>query len=165
MARASRRLSSHERASAQPGWPGRAGAAFLLALALIAGAGCALAQSDFARTAGNAGAAFAAAAVTLRFAHEGKLTVVYARASFVNYRAELDGLDAQLPAQDGAPDARTLRRLLNLADPALRAVDAPCLDVSADASADASADGGCDWRGQVAALERASVALLKAGGS
>src|SRR5690349_24982844 len=68
--------------------------ALALALALIVGAGCALAQSAFARTAGNAGAAFAAAAVTLRFAHEGKLTAAYARASFVNYRAELDGLDA-----------------------------------------------------------------------
>jgi hypothetical protein len=128
-----------------------------LALALIVGAGCALAQSAFARTAGNAGAAFAAAAVTLRFAHEGKLTAAYARASFVNYRAELDGLDAQLPTQDGAPDARTLRRLLDLARPALRAVDAPCLDTRVDA--------GCDWRGQVAAMQRASAALLKAGGA
>jgi hypothetical protein len=131
--------------------------ALLLTLALIAGAGCALAQSGFARTAGNAGAAFAAAAVTLRFAHEGKLTAAYARASFVNYRAELDGLDAQLPAQDGAPDARTLRRLLDVADPALRAVDAPCLDAGVDA--------GCDWRGQVTAMQRASAALLKAGGA
>lgn len=127
--------------------------ALLLALALIAGAGCALAQSGFARTAGNAGAAFAAAAVTLRFAHEGKLTAAYARASFVNYRAELDGLDARLPAQDGAPDAHTLRGLLDLARLALRVVDAPCLDTR------------CDWQAQVAAMRRASAALLKAGGS
>jgi len=139
------------------GWPGRAGAAFLLALALIAGAGCALAQSGFARAAGNAGAAFAAAAVTLRFAHEGKLTAAYARASFVNYRAELDGLDTRLPTQDGAPDARTLRLLLDLSGPALRAVDAPCVDAGVDAS--------CDWQAQVAAMQRASAALLKAGGS
>jgi hypothetical protein len=131
----------------------RASIVILLALALIAGAGCALAQSAFARTAGNAGAAFAAAAVTLRFAHEGKLTAAYARASFVNYRAELDGLDARLPTQDGAPDARTLRRLLDLARPALRVVDAPCLDTR------------CAWQAQVAAMRRASAALLKAGGS
>ena len=76
----------------------------------------------------------------------------YASSSFVNYQSELSGLDQTLPAQQGAPDRRTVEHLLNLYKSAMQAVNVPCLDES------------CDWHAQVAALERASEAFLKAGG-
>src|SRR5438876_6164996 len=65
--------------------------------------GCQLSQPAFTRTAGNAGSAFAAAATTLSYAHEGKITYAYASSSFVNYQSELDGLDQTLPSLQGAP--------------------------------------------------------------
>lgn len=123
----------------------------LVVSCLLAGMGCSmLTQSPFARTASDTGATFAAAATTLRYAHEGKLTRAYACASFVNYRSQIGGLDQQLPAQAGAPDAQTVRRLLDLAGPAQQALEQPCL-----------ADD-CDWRAQVAALQRASEAFRRA---
>lgn len=95
----------------------------------------------------------AAALITLTYAHEGKITYAYAASSFVNYRSELDGLDQQLPSQSGAPDARTVQHLIDLYKPAIQAVDSPCLNES------------CDWRTQVAVMNRASEAFLQAGGS
>lgn len=126
----------------------------LLALALVATllAGCQLTQSPFDRTASNAGAAFAAAEEMLRDAHNGHVTVAYAASSFVNFRAELVGLDAQLPSQQGGPGAAQVKHLLALYGPAMAAVEHPCLSAA------------CDWKGQVAALDAASTAFLKAGG-
>ena len=121
----------------------------LLAFAL---SGCSMTQSAFDQTAGNGAAGLAAAATTLRYLHEGKLTTAYARASFVNFASNLSGLDSQLGALQGAPDRRTVRRLVALTRQAERAVMRPCID------------GPCDWRGQVTALSRASAALLKASG-
>ena len=115
--------------------------------------GCQLTQPAFTRTAGNAGSAFAAAATTLSYAHEGKITYAYASSSFVNYQSELDGLDQTLPSLQGAPDKHSVQYLLDLYKPAIQAIDAPCLNES------------CDWRAQVVALNRASKAFLEAGGS
>ena len=133
--------------------PRYVGITFLLLVLCITTVGCQLTQSAFTRTAGNAGSAFAAASTTLTYLHEGKISKGYAASSFVNYASELDGLDQTLPSLAGAPDARTLQRLLNLYKPADRVVDAPCLDAS------------CDWRAQVAALDRASKAFLEVGNS
>lgn len=122
-------------------------------LLLLTLTSCQFTQSAFAKTTGDAGVAFAAASTTLSYAHEGKITYAYASSSFVNYQSELDGLNQQLPAQQGAPDAHTVEHLIALYMPAIRAVDSPCLSVS------------CDWRTQIAALNRASQAFLQAGGS
>lgn len=110
-------------------------------------------QSGFARTTNNAGSAFAAAATTLTYAHTGKLITAYAQASFENYQSELSGVDQQLPSLGGAPDKQTIQHLLTLYKPAMQAVNQPCLEVS------------CDWQAQVKALNAASDAFLKAGGS
>jgi hypothetical protein len=123
-----------------------------LALTAVLFSGCQLTQSAFARSAGNAGAAFAAAEQTLRDAH-GRITVAYATSSFVNFRSELQGLDTQLPSQSGAPGSGQIKHLLALYDTAMAAVAHPSLTAS------------CDWKGQIAALDAASKAFLKAGGS
>ena len=129
------------------------GICFLLPILLFMLTSCQFTQSPFAKTTGDAGAAFAAASTTLSYAHEGKITYAYAAASFVNYRSELDGLDQQLPSQQGAPDARIVQHLVALYKPAIQAVDSPCLAAS------------CNWRAQVAVMNRASQAFLQAGGS
>ncbi len=90
-----------------------------LLLVLLTVTGCQLTQSAFSRTVGNAGAAFSAASTTLAYAHEGKITSAYAQSSFVNYQSELDGLDQQLPSQQGASDKRTVQHLLDLYRPAM----------------------------------------------
>ena len=123
----------------------------LLALLLIT-TGCQFKQSAFALTASNAGSTFAAAASTLRYAHEGKITTTYASSSFQNYQSELQGVDQQLPTQNGAPDTHTIQRLLKLYQPAMQTINTPCLDSS------------CNWHAQIAALNQASDAFLKAGG-
>lgn len=130
-------------------WALYAAALIFMPLAL---AGCTLTQSAFARKAGNAGAAFAAAATTLDYAHHGRLTAAYAAASFVAYQSELSGLDRQLSSAVGAPDARDMRRLIALYDRAMPAVDRPCLRPS------------CGWQAQLAALRQASASFNKAGG-
>jgi hypothetical protein len=126
----------------------------LLALfALLPGiTGCQFKQSAFALTASNAGSTFAAAALTLRYAHEGKITTAYASSSFMNYQSQLQNVDQQLPMQKGAPDTHTIQSLLKLYQPAIQTINAPCLDSS------------CNWHAQIAALNRASDAFLKAGG-
>ena len=124
----------------------------LLAVLMSGMAGCQWTQSSFARMASNAGSAFAAAAATLAYAHEGKITYAYAASSFVNYRSQLHGLDQQIASASGAPDAHTVHSLLALYTPTMQALDHPCLSSS------------CDWRAQVATLDRASRAFLKASG-
>jgi hypothetical protein len=129
----------------------RGGVALLLGLFILAG--CNWTQSAFIRTASQTGSTFTAAATTLRDAHEGRLSNGYAASSFENYRSQLEGLDQQLPQQQGAPDARTLQRLTALYHSAWRVVTQPCLA------------SGCDWRGQVATLERAGAAFQEASGA
>lgn len=100
----------------------------------------------------NTGADFAAASLTFSDMHQGKVTSAYARAAFANYQSELSGLDQQLPSQKGAPSVMSVQQLLNLYKPAMLVIDQPCLDTS------------CNWRTQLAVLNRASEAFLKAGG-
>lgn len=127
------------------------GTGFLLLFLLLMLTGCQLSQTAFARMAGDAGAAFAAASTTLTYAHEGKITSAYASSSFVNFQSQLSGLDQVLSSQQGAPAAHTVQRLLDLYKPAMQVVNNPCLSDS------------CNWRAQVAALDRASKAFLEAG--
>jgi hypothetical protein len=126
---------------------------FLLLILLLLVTGCQFTQAAFPRMASNAGSAFAAAATTLAYAHEGKVTYAYAAASFVNYQSELDGLDQTLPSQSGVPDKRTVQHLIDLYKVSIKAVDSPCLSNS------------CDWRIQVDALNRTSKAFLEVAGS
>lgn len=119
------------------------------ALLLLLLAGCQITSSAFEQVASSAGSTFAAAATTLRYVHEGKLTSAYAQSSFVNFAAELGGLDHQLPTKQGAPGSATIRHLLALFQPALQVVRHPCLDSS------------CNWRAQLSALDAASSAFLK----
>lgn len=125
---------------------------FLLVVCLCSTTSCQLTQSSFARIAGNAGAEFSAAANTLAYVHQGKLTPLYASSSFAGYQSKLSGIDQQLAAQQGVPDARTLHNLLIVYKPAMQAVNMPCLS------------NGCDWREQVDALQHASDTFLKAAG-
>ena len=128
-------------------------ACFLLPILLLIFTSCQFTQSPFAKTTGDAGAAFAAASTTLSYAHQGKITYAYAASSFVNYQSELAGLDQQLPSQQGAPNMRTVQHLIDLYKPAIQAVNFPCLSES------------CNWRTQITVLNRASEAFLQAGGS
>lgn len=121
----------------------------VLALSLLAG--CAFTQSAFTRTANNTGSAFAAASYTLTQLHRGRITAAYAQSSFVNFQSELQGIDQQLPTQQGAPDRQTVQRLLALYQQAIRVVNTPCLDPA------------CNWGSQIAQLDRASRAFLEAG--
>ena len=124
----------------------------ILVLLLLGTTGCQFKQSAFALTASNAGSTFAAAALTLRYVHEGKITPAYANSSFQNYQSQLQNVDQQLPAQKGAPDTHTIQSLLQLYQPAMQTINNPCLDTS------------CNWHAQIAALNQASEAFLKAGG-
>lgn len=123
---------------------------FFLILSLLAA--CTVTESPFARTASNAGSAFAAAATTLTYAHGGQITYAYAAASYVNFQSELSGTDQTLTAQGGT-DKRTVQQLLALYTPAMQVIDAPCLSST------------CDWRRQIDILNRASQEFLKAGNS
>lgn len=113
---------------------------------------CQFTASPFARTAGNAGSAFAAAGTTIAYAHEGKLTVAYARSAFINYQSELEGVDQQLVSSQGGPGPQRTKHLNDLYGRAMRVVEHPCLAAS------------CGWRAQVALLREASQAFLKASG-
>ena len=131
----------------------RFGIGFLLPMVLMLATGCQFTQTSFSRLAGDAGGTFAAAATTIEYTHEGKLTPAYAASSFVNFQSQLNGLDTTLPSQQGAPDKHTLHHLLDLYQQAMPAVNHPCLDTA------------CNWQAQVAVLNRASEAFVKAGGS
>jgi hypothetical protein len=87
---------------------------FSLFVLLVLASGCQMTQSGFARTANNAGSAFAAASITLSYVHEGKITNAYAQSSFMNYQSELSGLDQQLPLQQGTSDKQQIEHLLEL---------------------------------------------------
>lgn len=114
--------------------------------------GCQVTQSEFERTAGDAGSTFAAAATMLDYAHQGKFTKVYAHSSFENFRSQLDGLDQQLPTLTGLSDKQMLQSLLHAYKAAMPAIRQPCLDDT------------CDWRAQLTSLQGASKAFLRAGG-
>jgi hypothetical protein len=112
--------------------------------------GCQLAKSAFQDEAATVSANFAAAATTLRYLHEGKLTRQYARATFFSYASLTRGADKPLQNAAGAPDPPARARLLALYGPAAEAIKHPCLERA------------CDWRKQVADLEKASGAFRQA---
>lgn len=124
----------------------------IVMLLLFALSGCSATQSAFDKTAGNAASELAAAATTLEYLHQGKLTVAYARSSFVNFANNVRGVGSQLAGLQGAPPPATVRRLAALYRQAELAVRRPCLE------------GSCNWRVQVTALNHASAALIKASG-
>ncbi|GCF10299.1 hypothetical protein KDI_38630 [Dictyobacter arantiisoli] len=101
--------------------------------------------------AGNTGSSFAAAAMTLDYAHKGSVTATYARSAFQSYQSQLQNVDQQLSARAGAPDNRTIQELLKLYQPAMQAINHPCLEAA------------CHWQAQITALNQASQAFLKAG--
>jgi len=115
----------------------------LLAPLIAAGAlTMACGSADAQRTEAQAAGELAAAARTLEAYHQDRLTRPYAAGAFVNYEEQLRSLDtAPLPAD--------LRARWLAARPAVRR---PCLDA------------GCDWRGQVRALDGAANAFRSAGG-
>jgi hypothetical protein len=125
----------------------------LAALALLLVSACGTGQSDYQRQAATAGAEMAAAARTLEAVHQGRLRPEYARASFVNYREQLEDVDTELSASGSSVDRAQLARLRELYRAARPAFEEPCLEA------------GCDWRGQVRALDEAAKAFLQAGGS
>ncbi len=125
-------------------------AAAVLTAASLAGSGCSLARSDFAKAASDAASTFSAAATTLRLTHDGRLPRTYARGSFVNYRDALSGLEEKLPSAEGGRDREAFEGLVALYRAAMEAIRNPCLD------------RGCDWQGQVEALERARESFLRA---
>jgi hypothetical protein len=122
-----------------------------LAVALTL-SGCVMVRSGFATQAGSAGDELAAAAVTLRYVHEGKITVPYARSAFDNYREVLLTFVPKLQKAKGAPSSAEVNRLIAVYRSAVPVLEAPCLD------------GGCDWQGQAATLEAAASTLSKASG-
>ena len=130
----------------------KSGACIVFLLLICVVTACNVTESPFARMAGNIGSAFAAAATTLTYDHEGKISDRYAASSFMEFQNELSGAAQELAAS-GNVDKHTLQQLLPLYTPAMRIVDAPCLSNS------------CGWREQIVVLNRASAAFLKAGGS
>lgn len=120
-----------------------------MALAL---SGCAIVRSVFATQAGSAGDELAAAAMTLNYVHEGRITKPYARSAIANYRELLVNFEPNLRHAKGAPSGAEVDRLVAVYLTAVPALEAPCLD------------DGCDWQGQATTLEAAAATLREAGG-
>lgn len=130
--------------------PGVLRLAALLLAALVFIAGCSATRSPFSRTAADVGSTLSAAAVTLRAAHEGRVTREYAQGSFVNYADQLVGAADELADLEGAPDPGMIGRLVELLGPAAAVSQAPCLE------------GPCDVQPQLDALEVARDAFIQA---
>ena len=118
-----------------------------LLIVLVITTGCSFTQTPFARTADDVAATLAAAAASIEYDHQGKLTDAYARGSFVGFREALGGVETSLPALGGAPDEATVRRLIERLRAVRPILSSPCLD------------NRCDWDGQVQALRGASDAF------
>ena len=126
----------------------RAGGVLVLVVLLLTATGCQLTRSAFANQADEVGSEFAAAAATLRYLHEGKVTRAFTEATFVNYASAVQGAGQKMVSAGGAPDDQTLQQLLQLYDRANEIIQRPCLAAS------------CDWEQQVDTLRQASDALL-----
>jgi hypothetical protein len=114
--------------------------------------GCQMTQSPFVRVTGETGAELAAAATTLKYAHEAQLTHPYAQAAFEGYASALTSADQEIVAAEGAPSQELAWRLADLTREAAAVADQPCLTAS------------CDWQGQLTLLRQASAELIKASG-
>jgi hypothetical protein len=107
-------------------------------------------QTAFERTASDGASIFAAAGVTLRFVHAdpARFTVEYGKGSMVNYEDQVSSLPEELPSADGAPDQSTVDQLVQVVQPAIAAIEEPCLEAD------------CDYTSQIQALDAARDALL-----
>lgn len=115
-------------------------------------ASCQFSRSPFSRTAQNISATFAAAQITLRYLHEGKLTQAYAHTDFASYVRQLQGVPQQLTPAQGGPTRAQITRLLAVYWAAMPAIRHPCFQTS------------CDWHGQMITLKKAGSAFLEASG-
>ena len=122
----------------------------LAVIAVVALSGCEMVKSNFASQAGTAGDELAAAALTLRYVHEGKVTRPYARSAFINYREVLQGFEPKLRRATGGPSDGEVNRLIAAYLQAVPAVEDPCID------------DGCDWEAQARTLEAAADELSQA---
>jgi hypothetical protein len=133
--------------------PSRIGVSVALVVAL---AGCGstkdITQTAFQRSVSDAASIVAAAGETLRFVHDdpAKYTVEYGAGSMINFDDQISSVPDELPKLDGAPDSATVDQLTGLLQPAIDAIENPCLL------------SDCDWQSQVASLDTARDALLKA---
>jgi len=131
----------------------RMGVVAALSMAL---AGCAatssITETAFQRQASDGASIFSAAGETLRFVHAepARMTVEYGAGSMINYGDQASSLPDELPTAQGAPDDATVDHLVSLAEPAIAAIENPCLLPD------------CDWQSQIDALDRARDALLEA---
>jgi hypothetical protein len=125
-------------------------ACFSAALVMAGTTSCALAPSDFAKKTGDTASTFAAAETTIRLRHESRLTLAYARGSFVNYRDALEGVDEELAMLPGAPGPAEVQRLVALFRAAESALEDPCLE------------NACDPEPQERVLREAAEAFAKA---
>ncbi len=115
--------------------------------------GCSIGtQTPFARAAAAAASSLSAAATTLRFAHDGRLTFEYGKTTFEILEESLDGIDKDLPRLAGSPGQNEVEHLLLLYRTATPAMSDPCLDES------------CEWHVQLDALDAASDAFDRAAG-
>lgn len=119
----------------------------LLSTALIVGACSIGTETPFERAAGDAASAYSAAATTLRFAHDDRLSREYSLGSLELYREAVSGVDTELPTLEGAPGSDRVDQLVHAVQAAEPVLEDPCLEVT------------CDWRSQLQALEQAAQAF------
>ena len=127
-------------------------AAALTAALAACGSTSSITQTAFQRQASDGASIFSAAGETLRFVHAepAKMTVEYGAGSMINYDDQAASLPDELPTAEGAPDEATVDHLVSLVEPAIQAIENPCLLPD------------CDWQSQAAALDQARDALLEA---
>jgi hypothetical protein len=109
--------------------------------------GCEMVKSAYVSQVGGAAEELAAVATTLRLVHEGRVTRQYAQSTFANYREVLVSFEPKLRKAEGAPAPDSVERAVSVYRGVAQVIESPCLD------------DGCDWRGQLAALETAAAAL------
>ena len=128
----------------------------VLAALCLALAGCgsteAITETAFEQQASDGASVFSAAGETLRFVHTepAKMTVEYGAGSMINYDDLVSSLADDLPMAEGAPDAAAVEQLVSVIQPAIDAIENPCLLPD------------CDWQTQIATLDAARDALLMA---
>lgn len=122
----------------------------LALLLVVLVTGCDYAQTPFVRSAGEIGSTLAASALTIEYAHTGKMPEQYASASLLIYREKLASSAPSLGSLGGAPGQPSLDRLMALLEQARTAVAHPCLG------------SDCDWQAQVATIRQASGAFVQA---
>ena len=128
--------------------------AIVASVLVLALSGCvpeSFSKTQFQREAGDATSLLSAAAMTIEFAHTGKLDDRYAQSSIAQYRDLLVKIPD--PATlDGSPDTDIVGTLQEQLDASRELLADPCLD------------DDCDWQAQVDALRQASQAFEEAGG-